>query len=81
MENPPDTTKRQRRTPQERRFPPLMISVVVRDSVTDKVERDSQKDFNDPSIRVWLEKLFVWAFHNGKSVEVLNSKDDSVRQS
>lgn len=53
-----------------------MISVVVRDAMTDNVERDSAKDFNDPSIRVWLQKLFVWAFHNGKSVELLNVNDD-----
>lgn len=54
-----------------------MISVVVRDAATDKVLRDGVKDYNDPSIRVWLQKLFVHAFHNGKSVEVLNVNDDN----
>lgn len=55
-----------------------MISVVVYDVATDSVERDKRVDYNDPSVRVWINKMFVWAFHNGKCVELCNAKDDEA---
>lgn len=61
---------------EERRFKPLPIRVLVHDVASGETIREHDCDFNDPIKREWLTKLFVWAFCNQKSVELIKKSDD-----
>lgn len=55
---------------------PMLIRVLVHDMASGETVREHKMDFNRADKRRWLSKLCVWAFHNGKSVETFNVKDD-----
>lgn len=62
--------------PIHRKHRPLYIKVMVFDIAEDKQIRDLRVDISNGDKRAWLFDLILWATLNGKSVEMLNEKDD-----
>lgn len=62
--------------PLRRKHKPLYVKIMVFDIVADKQIRDLRVDIANGDKRKWLFDLVLWATLNGKSVEVLNEKDD-----
>lgn len=61
-----------------RRRKPLMVRVLVHDLATDNTVRELTVDFNDSHKRKWLLRVQIWAFCNGKSVEIMTVEADEL---
>ena len=56
---------------------PLIVKVMVFDIATDsQIREHSEVNFSLAKHRDWVNNLIVWACCNGKSVEIVNSRDD-----
>lgn len=54
----------------------VIAKVYVFDVKTDKVEQEYNVSLNNKRNREKLEKTIMWALFNGKSIEIVNIKDE-----
>lgn len=60
---------------------PFTVCVRIYKLATGNEEQSHLIDYNDPNKRGWLQKLCVWAWHNGHSVEMFNADDKKLADS
>lgn len=65
--------------PREHRQP-LEVVVIVYDLQKDEEIRRHEFNFHNPNRRAWLQKLLVWAWTNGHSVEMYNKSDRDIAE-
>jgi hypothetical protein len=61
---------------QRKHHKPLYLKVMVFEVKNDIQIRERRLDFANSNQKDWLYDLVLWATLNGKSVEIINEKDD-----
>ena len=62
-------------TERKTKFAPLVVTVTISVAKSGAFEKVYSVDFNNFKQTEWLRKLLVWAFFNGRSVDIRNAKD------
>lgn len=57
---------------------PFWVKIVCVELATDTVVWEKETDYNKQDCRSWLLRTFVWAWTNGKSIEVYNKNDEKL---